>query len=783
DLADSCPACFYSFVMAASKTDLGDGSSAGEGRATSRPDNVTESSAQASGGREAASIAVESSGTAAAPRILAAPSPNPPSSASPPQLIVSIDGNFSQKRKKRHNISSRQALPPRRFLSQRQVDKAESDLSIARLVDGKGHHQCSAKVVAGDPEAAKGAMGPHDITGVMGLCCRHDVPLIFCDITSPGERHHYAIALLQCLFRAMRGVLHHVGVMYDIGCRFAPNPSIKSVLSKDIEITWTIPLFHVYGHTLACRVQFSPRRVDGMGWTDGEGMERVWSGVSSLVASARSMSQVSRRFHLEERLEHLAVTRRRTLARWITVKTARIHEIQTEALKTLSGSMASLVALKISLGSDLPEDFVPADRLEYFPDADVGIYSMLHYMNKERRVQALARVKALAKARTLAKALQKKGKGRGGTATNASAANDQDEDVLDGREHDPDKICGVDVPAAQMADIGPERPPPKKRRIAAEASAAQQPQPEGTGLDEAEATKTLADALWATLANYHMLQAQIRDRKGQRYATDILLQLKTSIAKEKKAAITAMNDLNAHLKDIFANYEPIGTDTLFEEWRRDWASAVATEGSIELPWWTDKNVARIVDAFADLLRVAEEVERLQMERANLDRWIKDRTQEVGARLEERDTPSEAGKRLLEQLDALKDLWTSTPAPVHQKPSAHIYDRPLPWWLPPEAMSGPAVLDVAMGYSTNGGRGGWGDSDSNSDSDYGEEEEDTEDGEGEDDDEDDDDNDDADACGDSEDKTLDPMRALNDEAFGWTERLGAGVSEFSILARS
>ncbi|KAE8195750.1 hypothetical protein CF328_g4335 [Tilletia controversa] len=215
DLADSCPACFRRFEGVA-----------GKGKARNAPPPPT------------------------------------------PELIVSIDGNFSHKRKARINVDKRQPLPPRRFLSQKQVRETEARLASVRLGARatQQQHDCTAKVKAADPLAAKGALGPHDITGVMGLCCRHDNPIVFCDITSPGERHHYAIVLLLALFEGTGQSLQHIGVMYDIGCRFANNRKIAQMLPTKIKITWTIPLFHVYGHTSACQFKYSPRRVQGMGW-------------------------------------------------------------------------------------------------------------------------------------------------------------------------------------------------------------------------------------------------------------------------------------------------------------------------------------------------------------------------------------------------------------------------------------------------------------------------------------------------------------------------------------
>ncbi|KAL9932377.1 hypothetical protein V8E36_008856 [Tilletia maclaganii] len=278
-------------------------------------------------------------------------------------------GPIHAKRKDRGNIETRQALPPRRFLSKAQVDRAEVQLNSARLSarTGTDHHQCFARVKAADPDALKGALGPHDITGVMGVRCRHrhDVPLIFCDVDSPGERHHYAVALLMQLLAALDGEVEHVGAMYDIGCRFADNTAVSQALDTNVRITWTIPLFHVYGHTYSCHIRYSSRNVEGMGWIDGEGMERVWSSVSELVASTRSMAQTARRFHLEERFQSVAGQRRRRLARWIQEK------------------LDKRVA---------PEKTIPTSQVpENFSAVNQKLFNLLSHMSQERRPLALDR--------------------------------------------------------------------------------------------------------------------------------------------------------------------------------------------------------------------------------------------------------------------------------------------------------------------------------------------------------------------------------------------------------
>ncbi|KAK0538407.1 hypothetical protein OC835_001460 [Tilletia horrida] len=757
DLADSCPACFQTFLTKATRhpraatapsmppspsaaEDTGVGPADGARviwgqdahRGSQEDDNWAQEDDDAAQGADD-DAAQEEDDDAAQEEDDAQRRDGDPST-SPPQLIVSLDGNFSQKRKKRRNVSSRQSLPSRRFLSQRQVDEAEKDLLLARISTGNTQHSCSAKVKAGDPGAAKGAMGPHDITGVMGLCCRHDIPLIFCDITSPGERHHYAIALLRCLFYTLGSSLQHVGVMYDIGCRFAPNNNVKAVLPKSVKITWTIPLFHVYGHTFACRVQYNPRRVAGMAWTDGEGMERVWSGVSTLVASARSMSQVSRRFHLEERLQHLVEMRRRTLARWIAVKKARIDAVQLESLAILGRPEADSTLLSSRIDHAALAEAQGKSRPRHFPRMKEELFRTLCYMSDERQRQAHIRTERMVDT-------------SGGDQvppSSAQAATDSDVDDEERiREPDPDKRCDRGV--AEVAVLSGTA---KKRKRSAPAA------PDDG--DAESATKRLADGLFVALAQYHLTSAQLRDRKGQRYATEIIGQLNVALGKEKKNAIAAADALQKHLKTRFPKYVPIKASHLFEEWVRDWASTVSTEGTIDLPWWADRDVIRIVDAFDHLFRVAEERARLKIERTNIRKWVKSRIKLLQRRSKGDYLPNVAA-RLLEQHQALKAYWIS--AAKTKDDMVHVAVR-----APEEASTSARSLRplVSVSDAVNDGE---------EDAGLGSHEEDT----------------DTDTDTDEEgsprpsphftpcatDATTALMRDVDDEAFGWTSTMGEG----------
>ncbi|KAL9932956.1 hypothetical protein V8E36_008211, partial [Tilletia maclaganii] len=242
-----------------------------------------------------------------------------------PQVIVCVDGTFTQKRRHGRHGAGRQPFPPRRFLSRAQVEEVAVLMGRAEGT-APDDTLCAARVRAADAEDARGG-SPFEIRGVMGLCCRHDIPLLLCDIDSPGERHYYTVALIRALAQAVGPNLKHLGVAYDIGCRFQPSEKVANVLGPALKITWKVPVFHVYGHMYSCQVHFSPRNTRGFGMTDGEGTERIWSAMESLIKNTRNMSAGERRFALEERVRFIATERRINLIDILDVKAKRLNDI------------------------------------------------------------------------------------------------------------------------------------------------------------------------------------------------------------------------------------------------------------------------------------------------------------------------------------------------------------------------------------------------------------------------------------------------------------------------
>ncbi|KAL9938329.1 hypothetical protein V8E36_002952 [Tilletia maclaganii] len=255
-------------------------------------------------------------------------------------------GLSDERRLKNIDLVQRSALPPAYFVSARQVEAVrqlmEQPVSEASTDTGPTFHACASNVLAADEKAAKAARGPCDITGLVGLCCRHDVPLLFCDIDTPGERHYFAVALLKYLCDAVPS-LKHIGVLYDIGCRFSGKDSVTRIVKP--RVSWAVSVFHVFGHSISCQILYSPRRTEGFGWSDGEGMERIWSALSNLIVLARSMSHGERRHVVERRLNHIGSQARLGLIITLKARLAPLKSLRTEALKIIRCSASRALLL------------------------------------------------------------------------------------------------------------------------------------------------------------------------------------------------------------------------------------------------------------------------------------------------------------------------------------------------------------------------------------------------------------------------------------------------------
>ncbi|KAG1735673.1 uncharacterized protein EDB91DRAFT_1348200 [Suillus paluster] len=183
-------------------------------------------------------------------------------------IHVATDGNFHH----RHRRSAGDCPPfyePTYFLPKGFVDAVGRRIHTQRkrpakvhtpLVPDKAIDLCENAYEAADGKKQKAAMDSFDDTGLMALICRHDIPLFFVNIDSPGEQQKYPIALIENLFTLLPPQATVV-TLYDVGCVLARTLSKFEILPKDTlsRLRFMTTAMHAYGHEWACQLAYNPR--------------------------------------------------------------------------------------------------------------------------------------------------------------------------------------------------------------------------------------------------------------------------------------------------------------------------------------------------------------------------------------------------------------------------------------------------------------------------------------------------------------------------------------------
>jgi hypothetical protein len=140
-------------------------------------------------------------------------------------IHVATDGNFHHRHRRSAGDCPR-FYTPSYFLPKSQVDSVGSRILTQRkrppkirasLVPDEAIDQCKHSYEAADGKKQKAAMDSFDDTGIMALICRHDIPLFFAKIDSPGEQQKYAVSLIEHLFSLLPQEATVV-TLYDVGC-------------------------------------------------------------------------------------------------------------------------------------------------------------------------------------------------------------------------------------------------------------------------------------------------------------------------------------------------------------------------------------------------------------------------------------------------------------------------------------------------------------------------------------------------------------------------------------
>jgi hypothetical protein len=72
-----------------------------------------------------------------------------------------------------------------------------------------------------------------------------------------------------------------------------------------ITVLFALPMWHAAAHERNCQMQNSLSYLDGVGRTDGEGIERTWSHLNPLAWATKEMRLGAHHDAMEDKIDHL----------------------------------------------------------------------------------------------------------------------------------------------------------------------------------------------------------------------------------------------------------------------------------------------------------------------------------------------------------------------------------------------------------------------------------------------------------------------------------------------
>ncbi|KAI0669310.1 hypothetical protein C8Q78DRAFT_1095812 [Trametes maxima] len=269
---------------------------------------------------------------------------------------VALDATFSQ----RHNASAGESpwfYEPKYFIPKEEVDAVGDRIAAARKKTAKPYQgpvpesaldECEKSYEAADEKKEKTHGKKFDDTGLMALVCRHDIVLFLANIDTPGEQQKYAIALLDRLF-AHLPMEATVAAFYDIGCVLDRSIHLYDFLPEEVasRLIFATSVMHAYGHQWACQLVYNPRLREGLGWSEGEGTERIWSKFRKLIGVTRSSARSRRIWLLDRHADAINRPAREELGNWIRGRLKKGVEARNVAAhKDLAETKTSLDELR-----------------------------------------------------------------------------------------------------------------------------------------------------------------------------------------------------------------------------------------------------------------------------------------------------------------------------------------------------------------------------------------------------------------------------------------------------
>ncbi|KAJ8474914.1 hypothetical protein ONZ45_g15786 [Pleurotus djamor] len=242
---------------------------------------------------------------------------------------VAVDGNFHHRQRKGTGDTPSSYVPDY-IIPAEKVEEAGVRIAAAQSKKGGTDRpnpsrvpdvavdECQHSYLAANGNIAKSDAKIFDSHGLMALVCRHDIPLFAANINTPGEGQKYAVSLIEHFFEHIPSVANVV-VLYDVGCVLDRSLHKRDIVSQSVRdrLRFVTSAMHAYGHQWSCQLEYNPRMQEGLGLTDGEGVERLWSQIRMLIGITRNAGTSKRIWLLDRQLGHVAITGRKDLGRFM----------------------------------------------------------------------------------------------------------------------------------------------------------------------------------------------------------------------------------------------------------------------------------------------------------------------------------------------------------------------------------------------------------------------------------------------------------------------------------
>ncbi|KAJ6606249.1 hypothetical protein DFH09DRAFT_896192 [Mycena vulgaris] len=188
------------------------------------------------------------------------------------------------------------------------------------------------------------------------VCARHElVRLQGIGDLQKGERYSNMDYIF--LSSIMGLTLLFITVSYNIACQWPINMANRMTkmpanlkMDSAVEMQYGLPVWHAAAHEMEYQSKNSLNYLEGVGQTDGEGIERTWSGLNLVGWATKEMGNGARHDALEDKIDHhnfeKNISQGDTLARKLVV-----------AIEERDVQVAAFVQINNTLRSDLRKEW------------------------------------------------------------------------------------------------------------------------------------------------------------------------------------------------------------------------------------------------------------------------------------------------------------------------------------------------------------------------------------------------------------------------------------------